>query len=170
MTPELAATKTQPRGIRAHPAWSALGPILIAIAALLQMRQLAGFTGPRASEYWDLRMYTAWQRSALISEGRDFFEYVTFLRATIPESSKVIIPPHSSVGDAGAYTYITFMQYFLFPRTVLNCSEPVAECVRALTGPTSYLLRIEDFPPPLAAAEHKDYVPFRDGLGLYVPK
>ena len=60
MTPELAATKTQPRGIRAHPAWSALGPILIAIAALLQMRQLAGFTGPRASEYWDLRMYTAW--------------------------------------------------------------------------------------------------------------
>jgi hypothetical protein len=105
-----------------------------------------------------------------LSQGRDFFEYVTFLRASIPETGKVVLPPHSSIGDAGAYTDVSFMQYFLFPRAVLNCSEPVAECVRALTGPTSYLLRIRDFPPPLVAADDKDYVPFRDGLGLYVPK
>jgi len=171
MTSERPKAKTPSRDIWAHPAAHLVGPILLAIAVLFQMRLLlVSYVWPRASGYWTLRAYPAWERSALLSEGRDFLEYVTFLRAMIPESGKIVLPPHTSVGDAGAYTYINFMQYFLLPRTVLNCGEPAAECVRGLTGPTSYILRFEDFPPPLVAAEHKDYVPFRDGLGLYVPK
>jgi hypothetical protein len=170
MTPERPTTKTPSRAIWAHPAASAIGPILLAIAVLFQMRLLlVGYIWPRANAFWSVRTYAAWERSAILSEGKDFFEYVTFLRASIPETGKVVLPPRTSVGNAGAYTYITFMQYFLLPRTVLNCGEPV-ECVRGLTGSASYILRIGDFPPPLVAEEHKDYVPFRDGLGLYVPE
>jgi len=145
--------------------------LLLLVGTVYQLGHLANrFIWPRAQQYWSLRSYSAWERSALLSEGDDFLEDVSFLREEIPESAKVVVPPHSFVSKAGPYTFVSFMQYFLFPREVLNCGEDVAVCVRGLTGGTSYILRLGEFPPPLAAREHKEYVPFRDEMGVYVPK
>jgi hypothetical protein len=147
------------------------GVFLLALAAGYQMWALGtNWVWPRAIVYWSLRSHAAWERSAILSEGEDFFVYVSFLRDKIPESGKVVLPPHTFVGKAGPFTFIDFMQYFLLPRQVLNCGEPAADCARGLTGPNSYLLRIGSFPPPEAASQNKDYVPFQDEWGLYVPR
>jgi len=105
-----------------------------------------------------------------LSEGEDFLEFVTFLRDNIPETGKVVLPPHAFLEEAGPFTNISFVQYFLFPREVLNCGEPVDACVLGLSGPRSYLVRIGGFPPPEAAAAHKEYLPFRNEMGIYVPR
>jgi hypothetical protein len=141
---------------------------LLLAATLLQMRSLlADFIQPRAVRYWEVRSLAAWERSALLSEGQDFTDYVTFLRETLPESGKVVLPSSADIGEAGPFTSIAFMQYFLFPRVILNCSEPIEECLLTMTGPASYVLRVGG---PQPSVEHKTYVPFRDDRGVYVPK
>jgi len=151
--------------------WSTIAPLILLAAAAMQMAWVTlDFAAPRTRQYAAVRDRPAWERSAVLSEGTDFAEFVAFLRTNIPESAKVVLPPHSDIGQAGAYTYVSFMQYFFFPRHVLNCGEDVAECVRGLSGPSSYLVRIGPFPPADLASEHKTYVPFRDDLGLYAPK
>jgi hypothetical protein len=144
--------------------------ILVA-GTLLQLWGLStDFVVPRVSHLWPLRGYAAWERSALIGEGEGFLEFIAFLRRAIPVSGKVVLPPHSDVSEVGAFAYPTFIQYFFVPREVLNCSEPVDDCVRRLTGPNSYIVRVGRFPPALAASEHKRYIPFRDEMGVYAPK
>jgi len=153
---------------RLRPAWSSLPVLLLLAATFLQMRFLfADFIRPRTMRYWEVRSLAAWERSALLSEGQDFLDYVTFLRETIPDSGKVVLPPSSAIGQAGASTSIVFMQYFMFPGLVLNCSDPIEVCLLAMTGPTSYVLRVGG---PQPAVGHKTYVPFQDDLGVYVPK
>jgi hypothetical protein len=149
----------------------AIALVLLLLVTLLQVRELTvDFIWPRLIRGWEARGYTAWERSALLSEGRDFLEFTTFLRDTIPESGKVVFPPRAYVSRAGTFTELDFMRYFLFPRQVLNCGEPVEDCVRSLTGRTSYIVAIGGFPPVEAAEAIKDYVPFREGKGVYVPR
>jgi hypothetical protein len=93
-----------------------------------------------------------------------------FLRGRIPESGRVVLPPNSFVGEVGPFAYVTFIQYFMLPREVVNCSEPVAECVRRLTADDLYVVQIGRFPPADAAFEHKGFVRFDDERGLYVPE
>jgi hypothetical protein len=158
----------QVRRLRLRPAVAVL--LLLTVA----LWQLAGLTRsfilPRTIRNWEARGYNAWERSALLSEGQDFLEFVSFLREAIPASGKVVLPPHSFISEAGPFTDLGFMQYFFFPRQILNCAEPVEDCVRSLTGPNSYIVAIGSFPPPEAAEEVKNFVPFSDGEGVYVPQ
>jgi hypothetical protein len=145
--------------------------MVLLVCAVVQLRVLtAGFIWPRLGRYWEVRAYPAWQRSALLSEGQPFMDYVTFLRQEVPESGRLVLPPHRFVSEGGPYTYPSFMQYYLFPREILNCGEPVEDCVRGLSGGRSYILRVGSFPPPSIAAETKTYIPFNDMLGVYVPR
>lgn len=145
--------------------------VLLLLVTLMQVRLLTvDFIWPRLIRGWEVRGYTAWERSALLSEGQDFLQFLSFLRDTIPESGKAVLPPRSYVSRAGTFTEIGFLKYFLFPRQVLNCGEPVEDCVRALTGPTSYIVAVGGFPPEEAAEAIKDYIPFQEGKGVYVPR
>lgn len=150
---------------------SRVATAIVLVAVLLQLRSLtADFIGPRLRLGWSLRGSSAWERSARLSEGEDFLAFVTFLRTAIPETAKVVFPPHSYISKAGVFTELDFMEYFLFPRQVLNCGEPVDECVRSLTGPGSYIVAVGGFPPAEAAQSVKEYVPFQEGKGVYVPR
>jgi len=164
--------KRRRAGLPGGVSWAgAVSLLAVFVLTLLQVIQLSsGFIGPRMIRYWGLRHDSAWQRSALLAVDQDFMAYVAFLRETIPAEAKVILPPHTSVSESGAYTSVDFMQYFLFPRTVLNCSDPVDDCVRGLTGPTSYILGVGRFPPPEVASEVKDYIAFDDAKGLWQPR
>jgi hypothetical protein len=123
---------------RRSPSRDRIAVLLLLAAAVLQLRSLTvDFISPRARLSWELRRNAAWERSALLSEGRDFLEFVTFLREAIPESGKVVLPPYTDVSEVGPFAFPTFIQYFFFPREVLNCGEPVDDCVRALTGAKS---------------------------------
>jgi len=124
---------------------------------------------PLAARVAQVRSMPSLERSARLAFGDAFWQYVDFIRHTVPGEATVIIPPESvdvALGNEG------IVQYYLFPRTVANCpwAEPLEPCILRLTGPDSYILAIGDFPPPSAAGQVKDFLPFDDARGIYVPR
>ena len=110
-----------------------------------------------------------WERTAIELEGQRFADYMGFVRSHTPEDSSIVLPPHSE--QALYFEHIGFMQFFLYPRKVYNCgpNEAAACMYRARSGHT-YVLGLKDFPPSEEALKYKDYIPFDDTWGLYVPK
>ncbi len=142
--------------------------ILLGISIVIQTITLAeSYVLPTGKRVWDLRAQPALIRGGTLLEGRRFAEYLSFVRETVPEDGKVILPPHSS---RGPLTNISLVQYFLFPRDIHNCGpNEVDECVLRMTGANSYFLALKNFPPRELAAQVKRLVPFDDDIGVYAP-
>lgn len=123
---------------------------------------------PIAERIWPVRDQTALDRSAEIAFGNEFASYIRYLRETIPEGGRVVLPPMIA---EPVYGNVGLMQYFLFPREVVNCppAPAVSECVRSMHGPRSYILAIGDFPHPSDVPAGKTLMTLADGYGLYVP-
>jgi len=122
----------------------------------------------RGLDVWANRHRSAIERSALFQVGEDFRAYVEFVRKMVPaEPDAKVILPHRGLG--GPLSYVTFMQYFFFPRKVDNCHPPLEACVLNLTGQKTSILAVSGFPPMEAALQIKAYIPFREGDGLFVP-
>jgi hypothetical protein len=118
---------------------------------------------------WYLREADAETRSGFIAFGRSFSEYIDFLNENIPEDALVVIPKES---QGGVFGHVNMMQYYLFPRTIVDCPPEIAEeCVLSMKGENSYILAPNAaFPPRSAADQIKEYIPFAENQGVYVPK
>jgi hypothetical protein len=118
---------------------------------------------------WYLRRASAEERSGFIAFGKDFTEYVEFLNENIPEDALVVIPKES---QGGVFGHVGMMQYYLFPRTIVDCPPDIAdECVLSMRGDNSYILAPNSvFPPRSAADQIKEFIPFDGEQGIYVPK
>ncbi len=108
------------------------------------------------------------ERSARLSFGDTFFEYVEFVKMNVPESGRVVLPPvsiDSTYGNQG------IMQFFLFPRSTTNCPDAilVEECLQTFRGESTYFLYIEGFPAEGAASRSRELLLFDDHQGLYEP-
>ncbi len=109
------------------------------------------------------------QRSAELAFGEDFAHYISFVSSYVPEGGIVALPPgtqHQVLGHTG------LMQYFLFPRRTTNCpsGQPAQACAAQIKGPDVFVLKVGSFPDPGIEAElNKEYVPFNDRWGLYLP-
>jgi hypothetical protein len=70
------------------------------------------------------------------------------------------------------FGYVAIMEYFLFPRTIIDCPVDIVEqCVRNLTGGNTYILAPNAiFPPRAIADEVKKFVSYDGVRGVYVPK
>ena len=142
---------------------------LFIIIVIVQSRNLANdYVIHKSKAVWGLKGFSAIDRSAIFTEGRGFAEYMSFLRDTIPENAKVVMPPHQPVQPL---SNLGFVQYFLMPRTIINCGiDEVRECVLRMTGEHSYIVTAWKFPPKDAAESVKKFIPFRNELGVYAPK
>jgi len=142
---------------------------LFLIVVIVQSWNLANdYVIRKSKAVWDLKGYSAIDRSAILSEGMEFAEYMAFLRDTVPENAKVVMPPHQPVQPLSNMGYV---QYFLMPRTIINCgTNEVRECVLRMTGENSYIVTAWKFPPKDAAESVKTFIPFRNELGVYAPK
>lgn len=145
------------------------GWLLLAVAAVFQLQySLSHYSLPWLSKVWQVRQLPVWERSALFLEGEDFAGYVGFLRDNIPDNARVVLPPHL---PPSPYQDLSFMQYFLAPREMLNCGvNEVNACILRVTGKTTYILGMPDFPPPELALRSKVYIPYKPGWGVYAPK
>jgi len=153
---------------RSRPLSFLLGAALVLALALQVSRVITGSILPVGQRAWSERSRTALARSAAIFDGDTFADYMVFLREVIPEDAKVILPPHEPVQNMAN---IGLMEYFLMPRELHNCGiAEVEACILRATGPTSYIVTAWQFPPQGIAEQVKDFVPFRDGLGVYVPR
>lgn len=106
-------------------------------------------------------------RSAILLEGWDFAEYIQFIRETVPEDAKLLFSPIKPVQP---FSNLGLMQYFFMPRELHNCgSNEVEECILRMTGPTSYIITVWNFPPAETALRVKVFIPFKGDRGVYVP-
>ena len=145
--------------------------LLLLITVLLGYQVLVSWTSyirPTAIAVWNLRDEPAWARTGTILLGERITGHLGFLQDTVPEESRVILPPHSS---GGIYEHIGLMQYFLIPRDIVNCGRNEVEaCVRRVTGESTYILAAGNFPPHDLASQAKRYIEYDNDLGVYVPK
>lgn len=121
--------------------------------------------GRRVADSWDLPL---WERTALFLEGEEFAEYIGFLRQQVPEDARVILPPRLPLGT---FSYVSYIQYYLFPRDIHNCGiNEVEACVARVGGSNTFIIAVDEFPPFELALEHKIFIPFNDRLGAFAPK
>jgi hypothetical protein len=144
--------------------------ILLLIAVIIQIFTIFNsdliFT---AKLIWYLRESSAEERSGFIAFGRGFSEYVQFLNEHIPENALVVIPKET---QGGVFGHVGMMQYYLFPRTIVDCPLEIAEeCVLSMRGGNSFILSPNSgFPPRSAADQIKNFISFDGDQGVYVPK
>ena len=109
----------------------------------------------------------AWRRAADYLEGPRFGAYIEFIRANTAQDARIVLPPRL---PERAESNVGLMQFFLFPRDIVNCGiNEVEECVRRIRGSASYILALEDFPPRQLAEQTRVFIAFSDEIGLYGP-
>ncbi len=110
----------------------------------------------------------ATERSALFFAGKEFSEFITFIKENVPPEAIVIIPRFE---QDELFGHEGIMEFYLFPRNVDNClpNIPVEECILNLRGSNKYILAVEGFPPRSTAVQVKQWVSFNGERGVYIP-
>ena len=143
--------------------------VLAALSAFFQLILVArDYAVPLIQTAWTARQEPAWQRAAELQEDEDFAGFIAFLRQSIPEDARVILPPNK---PERPLAHIGFMQYYLFPRDIHNCGvNEIDDCILRVTGRNTYILGLPDFPPRALAHQSQRFVGYHDDYGVFVPK
>jgi len=108
-------------------------------------------------------------RSARFARGNNFADFVEFLRKEIPEEGRVVLPPEEVTMQALSTT--PFMQLFLSPREVINCTT--INCGSAfLEEDNTYILimGLGQFPAEHMDKDNPKVRMFNDTWGIYGPE
>ncbi len=109
-------------------------------------------------------------RSANFSQNQRFANYVKFLHENIPQHARVILP--SKEEGSRAITTTPFMQFFLAPREILNCIQPLSDCIAEYSSNHTYYL-IPDAPSlqnSRASLSPRRLILFDQSWGLLIPQ
>jgi hypothetical protein len=140
---------------------------LLVLALCIQLIYLGiTYIHTQVRNVWAMRGETAIERSEHSHFGTEDIAYLAFIREVVPADPELtVLLPYR--GESGYFKYVTFMQYFFFPREVDNCSNPTEECLQYVHGATKYILGY----PPREGVElgDKTYIPFDERRGIYVP-
>ena len=144
----------------------ALATLTVVVAQLWIL--LDSYVGPLHYNVLAVRQYDSLERSARLSYGAAFAEYISFIRANSPDDAVVVLP---SFQDDPVFGHTGFMQYFLFPRNLSNCPGEMTwtSCLAEVDGPRTYILAINAFPPQGGMGLEKVYLPFDEDRGLFAP-
>jgi hypothetical protein len=101
-------------------------------------------------------------RSADMSLGVQATRAIQFIDQVVPQQAVILLPPE---GAPGRFALERSMQYFFFPRRLIECGSAESErCSQALASPEVYILATEDFPDQ-SAAQGREFLP-APGTGL----
>jgi hypothetical protein len=144
---------------------------LLGVTLLVGVYQLAwvGRTAGRlmAAKVWVNRTQDAINRSADAAYGQEYMECMRRLREKIPEDALVIVTRTTGLPQ---YDSRSFLQYFLFPRELLYCSEgPGPDCVRHAAAEQAYILAGTELEIPSELLTDYKNVPCGSQLLLLAP-
>lgn len=140
---------------------------LLLAAALQAVVSWDSYLRPQGALAWQLRELPVWERTATILLGEDTAGFLKFVRDTVPEEARLILPPRSA---GSAYEEIGLMQYFLIPRDLHNCGRNEIEaCIRRATGENTYILALYYFPPRELARETRRQIHYDENRGVFAP-
>ncbi len=141
---------------------------LLLLAVFIQLIILANFVISWGKQILQMKDLSPIQKSALTTWTAEFSEYIMFLRETIPEDARIILPPNAF---SPPIDNVGYMQYLLFPREIHNCGpDEIEACVLRATGSNTYILSSKNFPPRELAERHKILIESYGGFGVYVPR
>jgi hypothetical protein len=125
------------------------------------------------NKVWVDRHLDAVSRSADVAYGSAFNAYISFLRQQIPEGATVV---DTRTFGLVQYDSPAFIQYFLFPRTILPLSNSAChgvgdlnQCILALSGPQTYFIVGANFKLSPVISERFYVRMFQQSLGLLAP-
>ena len=155
-----------------RPTWAASFRVVLAAGTLLAVAVQASvswstYLRPVGATVWRLRALPAWERTAIILHGEEIAGFLGFLRETVPEDARIILPPRMR---GTLFEHIGMMQYFLGPRDIHNCGpNEIEACVQRATGENTYILAVDYFPPRDLASETRRLISYNDDWGVFAP-
>lgn len=147
--------------------------VLIFAAVIWQIGTTMGFARTTILQIWKTIGQSATWRGVNFSAGQNFANYLAFLIEVIPPDQRVIIPPEGVGPPALGRT--PYMQFFLAPRKVINCTAADPACAENfLAGGAAVIAVQNDDFPGAGFSENLEqlaikYVPFDQNLGVYLP-
>lgn len=150
--------------------WSRMIRLLLGVALVLQLFTLIGSKlAPLRQRILGIQARPMLERSAVLAFGDQFNEYLQFVLDEIPQDALVVIPPRSVDYRWGD---VFLMQFYMVPRALSNCpsEQDVPACIRAHDGERTYFIEIDNYLPESMLLQSKNYKPFDESRGIYVPR
>jgi hypothetical protein len=145
-----------------------LATAIVLLGVLLQVYVLySDYLSPWGRKIWDLRARTALERSGFLSPwfGAERTEFLSFVRENTSSDAVLLFTEKS-----GPYSWRPLLQYFLFPRTIVHCTDAsLAACIESDLGDGGFVVRPEGGPQPEGIPLSARFVEYRaeDRTGLY---
>jgi len=125
------------------------------------------------NKVWVDRHLDAIGRSADVAYGGEFNGYITFLRQQIPQEATVV---DTRTFGLPQYDSNTFIQYFLFPRTMVPVTNATCQgesdlnrCIINLSGPHTYFMVGANFRISPVVSGRFHIRMFNQSLGVLAP-
>lgn len=149
--------------------------VAVAAVALFQMARVGQVAARLAvNKVWANRHLDAISRGADVAYGGEFQAYIDFLRQQTPLEASVI---DTRTFGLPQYDQPGFVQYFLFPRTVIPLTDltcrgetDMNRCIIDLSGPDTYFMYGAGYTPSASISGSLQVLPFGEDLGLLAPQ
>lgn len=142
--------------------------LIVSLAVLFQANVVFNkHISPMMNRISNLSGESMMYRAAYLFHGVDFAEYIKFLRETVPEDARVLLPPREPVQPMAN---VGLMHFFLFPRELHNCGvHEVEACLLRMEGSDFYVVTAWKFPPQELANQVRRFIPLQGDEGVYGP-
>ncbi len=154
--------------------------LLIMVGILYQASATTWRSVEPARQVWRAIGKSGFWRGVNFSAGQEFANYLEFLDQALPKDAQVILPP-DGVGPP-AISRTPYMQFFLAPRQVANCTSQVTspssntsalpgeDCAINASKAGAYVLVVQNdhYPATLATNPEQLHL-YNQNLGVYFP-
>ena len=144
--------------------------VLLLFGTLFQGYHLLDNSRQEVPAVWKTIGQSRLWRSANFAHSQRFAGFVLFLNQTIPLQARVVLPPQGS--GPRLFSHTPWMQYFLIPRDVVNCTGAGTSCQQRFIDSDAYILVADpqQFPGDKAADLEQRLHMFDQDWGLLLPE
>jgi hypothetical protein len=149
--------------------WKYLVFAVLALGVIYQVVTSLGQLQVAVLQTWKTLGKPAVWRGVNFSAGQNFAGYVEFLNRVVPLDALVILPPEGARPPVIGRT--PYMQFFLAPRRVVNCTGENPECAAGFSVAGAYVLvaRRDGFPSADLLQDQARVRMFNQDLGVLLP-
>ena len=145
-----------------------LSALILVVAIVVQLTVVLRDNAlPDLEKLWVLRGRSTFERSVVFFLDERSLGYLEFANSQIPKDALVVIPKQT---DEPIFGHVGMMQFYLFPRRIVDCPiEAAQECLGA-GRPNTYILAPSiDFPPRELVSGSMRFIEHGGNRGIFAP-
>lgn len=145
-----------------------LSGLILLVAVVVQLAVVFKFIVlPDLEQLWVMRERSPYDRSVVFLLDEQSLNYLEFANSELPEDAVLVIPKRTVEPIFG---HVGMMQFYLFPRTIVDCPlEAAHECLGAGRPNTFILAPSIDFPPRELIPKGMQFIEQDGDRGLFAP-